>query len=143
MSQVIEMHKGKKLRTSSERPQASNNTPSAQLQVSWGNMKETFFCEYFALSRAIARTHEASHTNSWGMRSTSALRTRDCEARAGGRLKRHSQAIPVRTLRPLPVINSAGATSPRAPSFKGKQLRVIFLVDLGVKSVTCKLRKSL
>ena len=54
----------------------------------------------------------------------------------------HPVGVPVRMLQFLLVIKSAGRY-PRAPSPMEVQLCVIILVDLGVKSVTCKLRKSL
>ena len=56
--------------------------------------------------------------------------------------QRKGKTSPVRILQ-SPLSSILRAMSPRAPSWKGKQLRIIILVDLGVKSVTCKLRKSL
>ena len=56
--------------------------------------------------------------------------------------KQLRNGIPVRMLQFPLVINSA-SRCPRVPSWMEMQLHIIILVDLGVKSVTCKLRKSL
>ena len=49
---------------------------------------------------------------------------------------------PVRMLL-FPIVINSASQGPESAFLKEKQLRFIILVDLGVKNVTCKLRKSL